>query len=182
MHETPDDLDGLQELLDRSYALAGGHAREVITPERRLGAAELAQRLVGMCLLTVATVTQDGRPITGPVDGYFFRGSFYFGSSKESIRMRHLRQRPAVSATHLPGEELSVSVHGRAATIDLRAAEHAQFRSMLLERNVPLYGPEWEDFIDEGAVYVRIDAERMLTFHLDPVPDPVNGPEVVVDP
>ncbi len=181
MHETPDDLERLQELLDRSYAMAGVHAREVITPERRLGAEALVGRLVGMCLLTVATVTKDGRPITGPVDGYFFRGSFYFGSSKDSIRMQHLRRRPAVSATYLPGEELSVSVHGRASTVDLRAAEHAEFRAMLLERNVPLYGPQWEEFIDQGAIYVRIAAERMLTFHLDPMPDPSVDPEVVAD-
>lgn len=33
MHETPDDLAALQDLLDRSYALAGPHMRRIITPE-----------------------------------------------------------------------------------------------------------------------------------------------------
>ena len=103
MHETPEDIARLQDLLDRSYAAGGPHLRSTITPERRLGAAELVERLQGMRLLVVATVTADGRPLTGPVDGIFYRGAFHFGSAPESIRLRHLRARPQVSATHLPG-------------------------------------------------------------------------------
>src|SRR5919202_6009119 len=105
MHETPDDLAALQELLDRSYALAGPHLRRIITPDRRLTAAELSERLTGMCLLALATATRDARPIVGPVDGIFFRGAFHFGSSPDSVRFRHIRVRPYVSATYLPGEE-----------------------------------------------------------------------------
>ena len=42
MHETAEDLQRLQDLLDRSYASAGKHLKEVITPERRLTAEALA--------------------------------------------------------------------------------------------------------------------------------------------
>jgi hypothetical protein len=28
------------------------------------------------------------------------------------------------------------------------------------------YGPEWEEFIDSGPVYARIDADRMFTFSM----------------
>ncbi|MDX6665825.1 MAG: hypothetical protein QOG68_2031, partial [Solirubrobacteraceae bacterium] len=45
----------------------------------------------------------------------------------------------------------------------------AEFRRALLEVYVPRYGPEWETFLDSGPVYARIDAERMFTFHMDPV-------------
>ena len=72
MHETTDDLAALQDLLDRSYDLAGPHLRRIITPERRLTADQVSERLTGMCLLALATVTSDGRPIVGPVDGIFF--------------------------------------------------------------------------------------------------------------
>src|SRR3982750_1195447 len=109
MHETPEDLAALQDLLDRSYDAAGPHLRRIITPERRLTAEEVSERLTGMCLLALATATADGRPILGPVDGIFFRGAFHFGSSAESVRFRHIRARSHVSATHLPGEELSVT-------------------------------------------------------------------------
>ena len=73
MRETLADLARLQSLLDRSYEAAGPHLREVITPERRLSAEQLAERLAGMCLLTLATVTADGRPLAAPVDGFFYQ-------------------------------------------------------------------------------------------------------------
>jgi len=170
MHEGADDLQRLQDLLDASYEAAGGHLREVITPERRIGARALADRLQGVCLLVLATVTRDGRPISGAVDGIFYRGQFYFGSSPDSVRFRHLRARPSVSATHLPGEELAVTVHGEAREVGVADPEFAGFRRALLEVYTPRYGAEWENFLDSGSAYARIDARRMYTFWM-----PVDG-------
>ena len=165
MHETPADIKALQELLDRSYAAAGAHLLRIHTPERRLNAEELVERLTGMCLLTLATVTADCRPIAGPVDGIFYRGAFHFGSSPDSVRFRHIAKRPQVSATHLPGEQLGVAVHGNAAPVDIQAAEGRGFRQALLEVYVPRYGPDWEsEFLDSGPVYARIDAGRTFAF------------------
>src|SRR4051794_32709190 len=168
MHETPADLARLQELIDRSYASAGAHLLRIHSPERRLTAAQVAERLQGMCLLALATVTADGRPVVGPVDGIFHRGAFHFGSSPDSVRFRHIRARPHVSATYLPGEELSVTVHGRAVPVDISAGGDTGLRQTVLDVYVPRYGPEWEDFIDSGPVYARIDAERMFTFSMPP--------------
>jgi uncharacterized pyridoxamine 5'-phosphate oxidase family protein len=165
VYETADDLASLQELLDRSAASAGSHLRSIITPEHRLRAAGVCARLTGMRLLALATVTADGRPLVGPVDGIFYRGAFHFRSSPDSVRFRHIRHRPDVSATHLPGEHLAVTVHGRATVIDVKSGEHAGFRRALLEIYVPRYGAGWEEFLDSGPVYARIDANRMLTFH-----------------
>ncbi len=166
MHETAEDLDVLQQLLDRSFAAAGPHLLSIITPERRVGASELVARLTGMTLLVLATVTADGRPICGPVDGIFYRGSFHFGSSPDSVRFRHIRARPHVSATHLPAEEFAVSVHGRAIPVDVGAPEGTGLRETLLEVYTPRYGENWEEFLDSGPVYARIDAERMFTFRM----------------
>jgi hypothetical protein len=83
------------------------------------------------------------------------------------VRFRHIAQRPQVSATHLPGEELAVSVHGRAVPIDIASEAEAGFRQALLDIYVPRYGPQWEtDFLDSGPMYARIDAERMFTFSM----------------
>jgi nitroimidazol reductase NimA-like FMN-containing flavoprotein (pyridoxamine 5'-phosphate oxidase superfamily) len=168
VHESPADLLALQELIDRSYATAGSHLLRIHDPARRLSAEQVAQRLHGMCLLALATVTADGRPIVGPVDGIFYRGSFHFGSAPDSVRFRHIRRRPQVSATHLPGEHLAVTVHGTAVPIDIRSDEQAGFRRSLLDIYMPRYGPEWEaDFLDSpppAPVYARIDARRMFTF------------------
>jgi hypothetical protein len=84
MLETSEEIDRLQQLLDRSAAGAGQHLRGIITDERRLSAVQVVERLPGMRLLTVATVTADGRPLAGPVDGYFLHGSFCFGSGRNS--------------------------------------------------------------------------------------------------
>lgn len=75
MQETQSDLSALQQLLDRSYQAAGTHLLGVHTPDRRLTAQQVADRLTGICLLAVATVSADHRPIVGPVDGIFYRGS-----------------------------------------------------------------------------------------------------------
>src|ERR1700730_18542208 len=165
MHETPTDLASLQDLLDRRAAAAGAHLRSIITEERRLSAHDVCSRLTGMSLLALATVTADCRPLVGPVDGIFYRGAFHFGSSPDSVRFRHLRTRPQVSATHLPSEEFAVTVHGRAVPVDIHANEGAGFRRALLEIYVPRYGPRWEEeFLNSGPVYARIDADRMFTF------------------
>ena len=158
MLETPEELDNLQQLLDRSMAGAGEHLRGIITGERRLSAAELAGRLQGMRLLTVATVTADGRPLAGPVDGYFLHGTFWFSSGRNSVRMRHLAARPAVSATHLPGEELAVTVHGRAELFEMRDPAGAELRQAMLDWYVPRQGPEFETWLDAlDAVAARIE-------------------------
>ncbi len=171
VHETEQDLRELQRLLDRSYELAGSHLRAITTPERRVSAAALTDRLTGMTLLVLATVTAEGRPITGAVDGIFYRGSYHFGTSPQAVRWRHLSARPQVSATHLPGEEFAVTVHGRAVPVDLRSSRGAGLRDTIEQVYVPRYGSDWvEQFLDAdpAPVYARIEAERMFTFQMSP--------------
>lgn len=171
MRETADDLTELQALLDRSATAGGRHLSDIISAERRLTARALCDELQGMCLLVLATVNSKGHPITGAVDAFLYRGHFHFGSAPDSMRFRHIRASPFVSAAHLPGEHLQVTVHGRAEIIDVNAPEHAEFRQLLLDNYVPQYGPEWEDMLTGGALYARIDADRMFTFSM-----PVEGP------
>jgi hypothetical protein len=165
MHETPAEVTRLQQLLDDSAAGAGPHLRGIITDERRLSAADLCQRLPGMCLLAVATVTADGRPLIGPVDGYLIHGSFYFSSGRDSVRMRHLAARPAVSATYLPGEELAVTVHGRAELFEVSDPARGALRQAMLDHYLPKQGPPFETWLDEiDAIGARIEAEKIFTF------------------
>jgi len=174
MHEDPEDIARLQDLLDRSYAAAGAHLRGIHTPQRRLTAADLVSRLQGMRLLVLATVSSAGRPVTGPVDGVFHRGSFYFGTSADAVRWRHLRRNPAVSATHLPAEDWAVVVHGVAVPVDTSLAHPNGLRATLLEVYTPRYGPQWEQFLDSGPVYARIEAERMFAIDVTAA-EPPNG-------
>jgi general stress protein 26 len=168
MLETPEELDELQQVLDRSAAGAGPHLRDIITDERRLSAVQLCEKLRGMRLLVVATVTADGRPLAGPVDGYLLHGDFYFSSGRNSVRMRHLAARPAVSATYLPGEELAVTVHGRAELFDVNDPSRGELRQAMLDHYLPLQGPAFETWLDQAdAVGARIVADKIFTFSMN---------------
>src|SRR3954447_12282827 len=81
MYETEADLAAVQELLDASYGRANAHLRGIWGPESRLDAGELSEDLVGIQVLDLATVTPRGEPRVAPVDGFFYRGNFWFGSS-----------------------------------------------------------------------------------------------------
>ena len=167
MLETPDELDRLQDLLDSSMATAGPHLASIITGERRLSARELSERLQGMRLLVLATATADGRPLVGPVDGYFLHGTFWFSSGTDSVRMRHLAERPAVSATHLPGEELAVTVHGRAECFPIADPACAAMRQAMLDQYLPTQGPSFEEWLGHAdALGARIEPDKMFTFHM----------------
>jgi hypothetical protein len=165
VRETPEEIDRLQQLLDRSAAGAGPHLSSIITDERRLSAVQLCERMQGMRLLVVATVTADGRPVAGPVDGYFLHGDFYFSSGRTSVRMRHLAARPAVSASHLPGEELAVTVHGRAELFEVNDPARGELRQAMLDHYLPRQGPAFQTWLDGiDALGARIAADKMFTF------------------
>jgi general stress protein 26 len=167
VRETPEELERLQELLDASMASAGPHLRDIIGEERRLSAPALVKRLEGLCLLVLATVTADGRPLTAPVDGYFLHGTFWFSSGRDSVRMRHVAARPAVSATHLPGENLAVTVHGRAERFELDDPEFRELRQAMLDEYLPKQGPSFESWLDDAdAVGARIVPQKMFVFSL----------------
>jgi general stress protein 26 len=123
MDETPDELDGLQRLLDRSHGRATEHLRGIIRDERTLSALQVAGLLTGMKVLSVATVTARGEPRISAMDGHFLHGTWTFGTSRSSAKARHLAARPAVSVAHVDGEAMAVFSHGR--VIELAGSELA---------------------------------------------------------
>ncbi len=156
MEEGAEDLAALQGLLDRSYAAAGTHLRAIHTPEARLDAARLVEIYTGMQVLVVATVSADGRPFTGPVDSFLYRGRFHFGTDPGALRAGHLRRNPAISATHVRGEGLVVTVHGRARPLDLRG-EDQDFAGVTRA----WYGTGWDEWDPAPAVYA-IEPDRLF--------------------
>lgn len=162
MYETADDLRELQQVLDRSHDSGGAHLRDVLEARWRMDAEELVSRMVGMRLLALGTSTADGRPIVGPVDGFFVGGRFWFGSSPTSLRAAHIAARPAVSCTHTPVEEIGVTVHGDAVRVDASDPRWSDLSRVC----TAVYGEGWDDWAGEQA-YWRIDPRRMFTFRLD---------------
>lgn len=157
MRETDDDLQRIQALLDASYDRAGAHLRDIHQPRTRVDAARLVAELDGMRVLVLATVTRDGRPLTGPVDGWFYRGRWAFGTSPAAVRAHHIDRRPAVSATYVDGERFVCSVHGAAHRIDVASHDDGGFADVLRG----FYGDGWWDEMS-SAPYWMIEAERLL--------------------
>jgi uncharacterized pyridoxamine 5'-phosphate oxidase family protein len=164
VHETAADLAAVQRLLDESYAQMGEHMRSIHTPERRVDASALSRILRGVRVLDLATVNANCEPRVGPVDGLFYRGRFHFGSGQDSVRFRHIRQRPQVSACHTVGETFAVIVHGEATELDVRAAEHRPFLDYVHE----IY-PDWEEWYSEDTPpYAVVEAARMYAYAFEP--------------
>lgn len=160
MYETDHELRRLDELLDASYARAGSHLRGIWGPETRLDAKSLSAELVGVQVLDLATVTPRNEPRVAPVDGFFHRGRFWFGSSPISTRFRNIRANPAVSAAVTRGlETFLVIVHGVAVETDPRGPEAGGFADYARE----VYDFDW-DAAHPGAAYAWIDARTLLAF------------------
>lgn len=160
MHETTEDLAALQQLLDASYSRAGEHLRSIWGEDARLDAGALCAELAGIQLLDLATVTSRGEPRVGPVDGFFFRGQFWFGSAQNSLRFRNIRRNPAVSGVITRGlETFLVVVHGTAVETDPRGPGAGGFAASPRE----LYDFDW-DAAHPTAPYARIDARTLLAF------------------
>lgn len=163
MHESKEEIDALQALLDRSYASAGGHPRSIHSDDWRLSANEVSDSLRGVCVLNLATTTSSGQPIVAPVDGLFLGGRFWFGSSKKSLRFKHIRRDPRVSAAYTKGEEISVLVHGVAYEIDTASGIFERFHDYCRE----IYGPSYDDWGYWGnEPFAWIEPNRMYAIRI----------------
>lgn len=120
-HEREGDLGAMQDLLDRSYTATCAHLLRIHTAERRLRAEQVVERLGGMCLLA----SPQSRPTAVPSSDQSTEsspgGAFLFASAPDSLRFRHIRARPRVSATYLPSEALAVTVHRHATPLDIQS-------------------------------------------------------------
>ena len=162
VHETAQDLERLQALLDRSRAQAGAHLKGIFEGSgmyRQLSAEDLAGRLTGVRHVALATVTSRGEPRVAPTDGLFFRGTFHVGLPGNSFRLRHLKARPSVAATHFVGEEIAVWMHGHA---ELMQEDHPDFGGI---------DGYWTEIYGSSALglgpdiyYVRLEPDRMFAY------------------
>jgi hypothetical protein len=160
VHETEADFEATQRLLDASWARAGSHLKHIWGEETRLDARALSAELPGVQVLDLATVTRRCEPRVAPVDGFLFRGRFWFGSSPHSTRFRNIRANPAVSGSITKGSEtFLVLVHGAAVEED----RDGQERSGFADYARATYDFDW-DAAHPDAPYAWIDARTLLAF------------------
>lgn len=163
MLETPDEIKELQTLLDASFAGASDHLTSIMTPERRLSAADLVDQLTGIAVLDVATVTVTGEPRISALDGHFLHGRWHVTTAGDSPKARQMRARPAVSAAYTPRDGYGVFCHGRVRFL----AEGTQEFDELEQHCVRTYGQSPKEW-GERIAYLRIEPAWMVGWAMEP--------------
>jgi len=159
VRETPDELERLQELLDRSIEEAGAFLRSSFQmPTHSLSARQLATYLQGIQTVAFSTVTAAGQPRVAPIGAIFHRAEFYIPTVMTAMRTRHVSRRPPISLTHYDGIDLAIIVHGRAVIIN---QEQPEFDT--LEAIHRTSGSESVRDWGEGA-FLRVMADVIFTF------------------
>jgi Pyridoxamine 5'-phosphate oxidase len=162
MHETPEEIDALQRLLDASHGRSTDHLRGIIHGDRILSAGDLHKVLTGMRVLSAATVTATGEPRISAVDGHFLHGRWVFTTAASAAKARHLRARPAISVAYVDGERIGVFTHGEAEFID----EGHPDRSVVDEHLIAHYGSSPASWGDD-VVFCRVRPGWMVGYAFD---------------
>jgi hypothetical protein len=165
MHETSEELDELQALLDASLSRSTEHLRSIFT-ERTVDARQLTRILTGMCTLALSTVTAKGEPRISGVDGHFLHGTWYFGTARTAAKARHLAARPAASAAHMRGEDLGVFTHGTVEILNPQGGEPAADWPEALAYFKEFYGDNAFDW-DNEVSYYRLHPHWMTVYAPD---------------
>jgi hypothetical protein len=172
MYETEEQIQELQQLIDRSFENAGPHLLSIITPERRLSARQVVTYLQGTKHVAFATVTAKGEPRVAPLDGLFLWGRFYVGTDGgTAVRARHLETRRAVSLTHYIGDEIAVTVHGHAVVIEKEDEEAARIDEVWKT----IYGMTAFDLAPR-VIFMRVEPTHFFTFAMHPENYPESPP------
>jgi hypothetical protein len=160
VYETQDELAWLDELLTRSLRGSSEHLRSIVTEgQRTLDAAQTATLLTGMRTLSVATVTRTAEPRVSGLDGHFLHARWVFTTAGTAVKARHLRERPAVSAAHIVGDDLGVFCHGRAEFLSTDHADFAEIEDHLVGH----YGSSPRSW-GPDIVYLRVQPHWMVSY------------------
>jgi Pyridoxamine 5'-phosphate oxidase len=160
VHETGDDLERLQRVIDQSIERASPFFRRSFQmPDHSLGATQLAAHLQGSLTVALATVTARGEPRVAPIDALFVRGRFHVPTVAESVRARQLAKRPGASLTYFEGIDFAVIVHGEGAIVREEQPEFDELDAVQVAagNQSPM---QWGG----TGVYLRIEAQSLFTF------------------
>jgi len=134
MYETPDEIQHLQALFDRSIEQAGTFLRASFEmPAHSLSVRQLVHLWQGLQTVAFATATKKGEPLVAPIGALLFHGRFYIPTVASALRTRHVLLRPAVSFTYYQGNDVAVIVHGEAAVILSDGADFAALEAFQRE-------------------------------------------------
>jgi general stress protein 26 len=163
MFETEAELAELQAMFDAHLASANRHMTNIVTPDRRPTARQVATYLQGTKHVAFATVTSRGEPRVSPLDMLFIHGRFTLSTSASATKIRHLRANPACSAVHVDGDRIAVVANGVAEWIPRDHPDHDEIHriwSKTYESDPYSWG--------EGVVFFRIKPASMWAYAFHP--------------
>ncbi len=166
MHETPDDLVALQNVLDNSIASAGPHLKSMF--KEPLTASEVVDELSSIFEVHFATITPSGAPFVAPIDSLFYCGQLWIGIPSAAVRASFVRRDQRVSVSYTRGESFCLIVHGRAVEVRQDDPLAKQYGAYSDGEYMKLYGEKWLDWVEQqraksgwGDLWC-IDASKMF--------------------
>ena len=169
MFETDEQVEELQQIIDRSFERSGRYLQSIVEPEKRLSARQVVRQLEGICIIAVATVSSRGEPRISSVDGHFLWGRFWFGTGGSALKARHLRRNAAISVSYFRGDEVAITVHGTATLFGRDSEEGEALRSHFTD----VYGSDPYTWTDDDIAWVRVEPQSIITY----APDAASFPE-----
>jgi hypothetical protein len=162
MYETPEDIQQLQDLLDRSITKAGVFLRQSFEmPDHSLSARQLVHFWQGMQTIAFATVTRNDEPRVAPIGALLFRGQFYIPTVVTAARTKHILHYPAVSFTFYQGNGFAVIAHGTATIIEPNQPNFADLET-LQQKATGTSVREWGE-----GVFLQITSNTLFTYARD---------------
>jgi general stress protein 26 len=172
MYETDEELQQLQAMFDAHLARANEHMTNIVTPNRRPTARQVATYLQGTKHVAFATVTSTGQPRVSPLDSLFIHGRFTMGTAPSATKVSHLRRNPACSAVHVDGDRIAVAVNGRVEWIARDHPDHDEIHAIWTKH----YESDPYDWGD--MVLFRIQPDSMWAYAFKPEDFPEVPPAV----
>ncbi len=162
MYETPDDIQQLQDLLERSIKQAGAFLRQSFEmPDHSLSARQLVHFWQGIQTIALATVTKKGVPRVAPIGAFLLRGHFCIPTVMTAARTKHILHYPVVSFTLYQGNDFAVISHGTATIIQPNQPNFADLETLQQEATGTSVR-EWGE-----GVFLQITPETLFTYARD---------------
>ncbi|MCC7076873.1 MAG: pyridoxamine 5'-phosphate oxidase family protein [Acidimicrobiia bacterium] len=127
---------------------------------------EVAERIAASPNYWLATTTDDGRPHLRPVDGVFVDMTLAFGGSEETRWVRHLEDRPAVSAS-LPDDDHAVILEG---VVELVTDADAAISKAVAVAQLTKYPQYHDDGTDDFGPFWALHPRRVYAWALSTFP------------
>ncbi len=162
MRETPEEVEELQRLIDKTMAKINPHFAAIVTPKRRLTAQQVVTHLEGTRIVAFATVSAKGEPGSHHWIRLFIHGRFTLSTDVTATRIGHLRANPACSGVYMETDKFAVVANGTVEWIERDHPDHDEIHGAWTAQ----YGSD--PYTWGNVVFFRIQPTSMWAYAFKP--------------